>query len=370
MNKKRRFTLFYCLFTLLLAGVLFTVARHSAGFSEWYASRLFPLFPHSLGRIFSLLPFSAFELLIVLAGVALLIFIAYSLFMLARGRDARAQLIRYWRLAGSCLAAGCCTLLLLFSLTCGINYSRAPLSTALGLQPRPSSVQELRLLYELLAKEAEQAAAAIQTDTLGYFVLQKPPQQESRAAMRQVGVQYSLPNTYYPRPKPVLLSIALSYLHIAGIYSPFTVEANYNRHMPPADIPFCICHELAHLSGYAREDEANFIAYLACRESDHSDFHYSGLLNAITYVMNALYAEVSVSEYRELLQKLPAQMLKDLQRNTAYWQDFYGPVSEFSQQVNDFYLKANDQPEGVKSYGRMVDLLLAYYFFNDYADDI
>ena len=33
--------------------------------------------------------------------------------------------------------------------------------------------------------------------------------------------------------------------------------------------------------------------------------------------------------------------------------------------VNDTYLKANGQTDGVRSYGRMVDLLLAYYRAND-----
>ena len=29
--------------------------------------------------------------------------------------------------------------------------------------------------------------------------------------------------------------------------------------------------------------------------------------------------------------------------------------------MNDVYLKANDQSDGVQSYGRMVDLMLEYY---------
>ncbi|MBQ6801694.1 MAG: DUF3810 family protein, partial [Oscillospiraceae bacterium] len=33
---------------------------------------------------------------------------------------------------------------------------------------------------------------------------------------------------------------------------------------------------------------------------------------------------------------------------------------EVSDAVNDTYLKLNDQQEGTRSYGKMVDLLLAY----------
>ncbi|MFQ8979614.1 MAG: DUF3810 family protein [Waltera sp.] len=40
--------------------------------------------------------------------------------------------------------------------------------------------------------------------------------------------------------------------------------------------PATMCHELAHIRGYIYEDEANFIAFLACVESDDSTFQYAG----------------------------------------------------------------------------------------------
>jgi len=36
-------------------------------------------------------------------------------------------------------------------------------------------------------------------------------------------------------------------------------------------------------------------------------------------------------------------------------------VADASTQMNDRYLKAHSQEDGVRSYGRMVDLMLAYY---------
>ena len=44
-----------------------------------------------------------------------------------------------------------------------------------------------------------------------------------------------------------------------------------------------------------------------------------------------------------------------------YWQQFESPVSEASQQVNNTFLQANMQQDGVKSYGRMVDLLIGLW---------
>ena len=47
--------------------------------------------------------------------------------------------------------------------------------------------------------------------------------------------------------------------------------------------------------------------------------------------------------------------------NNAFWQQYEGKISEASSRVNDTYLKANSQTDGIQSYGRMVDLLLGYY---------
>jgi hypothetical protein len=400
MNKKRRFFLCYCLITLAMAAALLVAARQSTAFAEWYASRLYQLLPHTLGRLFSPLPFSIFELVIVTLIAGIIILTIHSLLMMVHSLISRlAQLYRRFNRRGSAdqnlgrdsesadvqcaplhkkqdlgrdlswdllpyLIAVICSLLLMYTLSCGINYSRAPLAQSLGLKPRPSSVQELRMLFTLLCAEASEAAEGILTDTDGYAAPTDSPRAQGQAAMRKLGSTYALFNTYYPKPKPVFFSIGMSRLHIAGIYSPFTIEANYNRNMPPSEIPFSICHELAHLGGFAREDEANFISYLACRESGISDFHYSGLLNALSYVLNALHGEMNLEEYRELLQELPIQVRRDLQRNAAYWQSFAGPAVEISRTVNDAYLKVNNQSDGVKSYGRMVDLLLAYYIIS------
>ena len=117
-----------------------------------------------------------------------------------------------------------------------------------------------------------------------------------------------------------------------------------------------MCHELSHLRGYMREDEANFLAYLACRESSFADFRYSGAMLAFVYTNNALISADSELG-NEIFRTLCDGAQADFAANSAYWKQFEGPVSEISSTVNDAYLKANRQEDGVRSYGRMVDLL-------------
>ena len=73
------------------------------------------------------------------------------------------------------------------------------------------------------------------------------------------------------RAKPVLLSRLLSYIRYTGFFFPYTAEANLNADSPACLLPSTIAHELAHLRGVAREDEANFCAVVACLESGDED---------------------------------------------------------------------------------------------------
>lgn len=158
--------------------------------------------------------------------------------------------------------------------------------------------------------------------------------------------------------KPVLVSTALSYLGISGIFSPFTGEANVNMTLPEPDVPFAACHELAHAHGFAREDEANYVGYLACTRHPDADFRYSGLLAASVYAMNAL-ARVDRDGHAELDARRASGVRRDLAALTAWAERYRGPAERVSQAVNNAYLKSQGQKEGVRSYGRMVDLLIA-----------
>jgi hypothetical protein len=153
----------------------------------------------------------------------------------------------------------------------------------------------------------------------------------------------------------------MSYTEITGIFIPFTMEANVNVDIPDYSIPATMLHELAHIRGFMREDEANYIAYLAGMESDNPDLKYSSTMLALVYSGNALY-EQDTELYFKIREQYSEGVVKDIRANSAYWQQYEDTViSTISNKINDTYLKANAQLDGVKSYGRMLDLLLAKY---------
>jgi len=323
---------------LALAAMGQLAARNMEGFARWYSIHIYSGIVAVAGRLCGAVPVSVVEF-------GLYALTAVSVWYVVRRR-------RQWKAIASRAVFAIGTAAFLYTFNCGINYYRPPFSSELNLEMRESSVEELRALCEYLTGKVNETV-----DGSSYRAQWAV---WGRDAMRDLGGAYPGLSGYYPRAKPVAISWILSVQQLSGIYSPFTVEGNYNKDMTDYNIPHTICHELSHLRGFMREDEANFIGYLACIRSDKRIFQYSGYLTGWVYAGNAL-ARQDMDSYRELYNQLHPQAVEDLRDNSEFWNQYEGKVAEVSNQVNDTYLKMNDQKEGVKTYGRMVDLMLAYH---------
>jgi hypothetical protein len=161
-----------------------------------------------------------------------------------------------------------------------------------------------------------------------------------------------------------MLSELMSYTHITGIYTFFTGEANININFPNFTIPFTAAHELAHQRGFAREDEANFIAFLVCIESDDPYLRYSGYTNMLSYLLDAFYAadkSPNHADYKELYAKVDSAVRAE---DRAYYEFFQkyadNIVADVSGAVNDTFLQIQGT-EGTVSYGLVVELAVKYY---------
>ncbi len=346
-------------------------ARNAEGFADWYGNYVYPIIVGVWGRLFGVFSFSVAEIglyLLIISGIWYI-----------------ASHIRQIKKVGWAIVFTVSALLFLYVFNCGINYSRIPFSEIAGLEIRDSSPEELYALcdyltdqvvhtFELLESRMETESPKEDSGEVSWpeLMIGTEPLMRKEAwklgekgveAMGKLGEAYPSLSGFYPRPKPVGFSWILSVQQLSGIYSPFTIEANFNRAMTPYNIPHTICHELSHLKGFMREDEANFIGYLACIESDSLEYRYSGYLMGWIYATNALYS-ADPEAYYELAGRLPQKVNEALAANSRFWAQYEGKIAETANQVNDTYLKANRQEDGVKSYGRVVDLMLAYYRFS------
>jgi len=330
-------------------------ARNLDGFSNWYVTYIYPFWLNTLGRFSAIFPFSVIEILL-LTGIVLLAFFTIRFFVRRIRRERTLPLLASGVLSILTITS---MLLLIYTLTCGINYYNKTFSERNNISIQSYTVEELEHVCLLLTEAANQFGKEVDRDDSGITIVDENVSANAVAAMENLGTLYEGLSGYYPNPKPVLSSL-LSVSQLSGIYSPFTIEANYNKDMQSYNIPFTACHELSHLKGFMQEEEANFIAYLACIDSNDADFQYSGTLLAWIYATNALY-EQSAGKYNEIYAMLNDEIKKDLAANNTFWMEYDTIVAEVSDKVNDTYLKVNAQAEGIKSYNLMVDLLVAYY---------
>lgn len=357
--KTNRGIYLYTVGCMILSAFLYILARNSESFAQWYATTIYPVFPSIIGRLLSLFPFSVFELGIYIISALCVFLLIKGILLFFINRDALKQ-FRGRVLRGSLIFLS--SFVLLFTLAAGVNYSREPFAKSYGMLVRESSKEELLALCRILIADLDELAPLVSRDQNGLLALnEESTRKEATAALYSLGESYSTLSGYKPEPKPIIYSEAMSYLGITGIYSPFTIEANYNRDVPSYVIPYTMCHELAHLNGYMREEEAGFIAYKACRNSSSDVLRYSGSLNALIYSLNALNQFADADEYAEIFRLIPEEARADLISSKQYWQNHTAQITDVAEAANEKYLMANMQAQGTNSYGLMVDLLLSEY---------
>ncbi len=256
------------------------------------------------------------------------------------------------------LGVGLSTLYMIFMLVWGFNYHRVSIDQQFGLRKAPRPTSELIVLCDTLIERCNTLREQVNPYEPGYEFDYGQVATEILALYQQFdSTRYS--NLGSPKcVKEVHHPYVMATLSIGGIYFPFTGEANVNQAAPTHELPFTMAHEIGHQAGYAREDEANFIAFLVCRNSQNPLIQYSAYRAAVKYSMGMLI-EYDEDAFHYLREKYSSKLNDDVYRSLGYWQQYDGPMADYSSDINDLYLKVNSQDEGVDSYGLIVDLLLA-----------
>ena len=348
---------------LLLLPIGIFLPRIAAQYPEWielnYSEKIYPVLSAWMGKLNSLTRVSIAECILYALVIAVVVLTLVHLYRLIFRRTPLSAFVGY--LLSLCIAGG--ILLNLFYIMWGFNYSRPSLYTLLSLPVEERTTEELEAACLRLAQQAGTLRASVTEDENGVFTLKDGYEAYFDAipsAYARLGLDYPLFSRRTYAAKGVISSIGLSYAGISGIFIPHTGEPNVNIDQPALLMLSSAAHETAHYLGIAREDEANFVSYLACTYSDDPAIAYSGTMLALIHCGNKLYA-ADKEKYAALYATYTDAMVRDLANYNAYWDSFEGPVEEAATTLNDNYLKFNQQESGVKSYGMMVDLILAYF---------
>lgn len=330
-----------------------------------YSRGIYPVIARILGFFSSVIPNSLAELIIIFLGGSIVIVLIVRLLKIPFGKlgQRRKNRVRFFSFLISLgIFAG--IMLNLFYGLWAFNHYRVPLKTLMELDARARSKEEVAALYEYAASQAALYREQVEENAEGVFTLanRRGSLEQLVELYAEVGRENPLfKNKTYPA-KTVIHSKTMSKLDIAGIYIPYTAEANVNAEQPDLYFVADAAHEMAHYIGFAKEDECNFIAYYVLTASDDPVMRYSAYMFALSY-LSATLNSIDSKLYSELYYKHYTEGMK---RDAADYRVYYKkyekhPAQKVNNKVNDAYLKYNDQPAGIKSYGLVVDLLLAYH---------
>ena len=351
-------TLFAKIFYLCgaVSALLFAAYVISEPFSDFFNRHISSVYRAIFAKLTGWIPFSLAEAVIIALPIILTALII----------TANRKFSDSWRQVGVfCVSLVSLLALVFAAFTVGFapGYHGSTLDKKLGIERAEVSAEELYDTALILAANIEKEVDEISYRSKNFSIMPYTYGEMNDkliAAYDKACKKYTFIQRLDSNVKPVMLSEAMSYTHITGVYTFFTGEANINIDFPDYTVPYTAAHELAHQRGVAREDEANFVAYLVCIESDDAYIRYSAYLNLYEYVANALY-KASPELYSSVQSSLDMRVRYEMRAYSEFFEKYRDSVaSDISGAVNDTYLTIQGTP-GTASYGMVVDLAVAYY---------
>ena len=308
-----------------------------------------------LTKVSGLLPFSIAELMLLYLP-ALVVYLCVH--AVRAKHSIRRFLLRF--LCGVLSAAA--IFYALFVCTMAPGYRGSPLAHRLGLVRRDVTAEELYDAINIVIDEVNAAAAEVKFSADGsspmpvdLFTLSDTLSD----AYRTVGEKYAFLSFDSAKVKPLFISRWMTYTHISGVYSFFTGEANLNTNYPDYVCVYSAAHEMAHQRGVAREDEANFVAFLVCISSEDPYLRYSGYLSMYSYLSSAL-GKADAALRQNAAARLCDEARGELFAYSAFFDAYReSTAAKVADTVNDTYLKGQGTV-GAASYGMVADLAVVY----------
>jgi hypothetical protein len=352
-------------FRLVLFGLgvaTWAVQSAARGKPEWvetiYANAIYPVVREFVGTLTGWTGYSFAELFIVLVVVWFLLSSVRHIRALYRKRRTLRNLLAHvlsfsLALAGVFYTWG--------MVGWGFNYYRQPFLQTENLDRTGITTDELREVCLKLVVESNELRQNLEEDDNGVM----RTKDGGRDALKRVRVAFTVRGQEYlslrdgsvSRPKGLVFPV-LPWLSISGVFFPYTGESNVGMEQPEHNRLFAGCHEAAHQLGWAREEEANFVGYAVCRRHPDADYRYAAAQGALAYSLSAL-RRADADAAAAVALTLGKGLQRDWDASRNFWKRYDTRLGDAALRVNDAYLKAQGQQEGIRSYGLMVELLVA-----------
>jgi hypothetical protein len=332
-------------------------------FCDFYTDYIFGFWSETYSRLTGVFSFSVGEFLIsfaVLSVFVALVFLLLWIFLRKKEKFCKVFIVYMKSFLVFLLTA-----VLLMTLNCSVLYHCSRLSVH-GNGDKAYSVKELEILRNYIVKQCNEYCIQVERDEDSNAVYSGDLDEVVKKAMSSLSSEYPRLDGYYPNPKRLWGSYFMYQAGMIGVYFPFSMEVNCSSYLNDLFYGNTVCHELSHLKGYIYEDEANFIAYLACVNSDNLFLQYSGYIGVLDYI-NRDYQDVAgkdtYSEQTEISEQVKldnwcynADEIKKIKKQSFVIAD--EAIKKYSKGFTDSYLEYYGAEA---NYSEVTKLLLQYY---------
>ncbi len=347
-NKKLVLVIF-----LVIQILLIQLLKNSPEFVErFYSNGLYVFISKAMRFTFGWLPFSVGDIFYTLAGIYLIRWFIINLKRIYK------DTLNWILDIGATLSLA----YFAFHILWAYNYYRLPLNESLNIAAEYTTEQLVDLTERFIVKSNKIHSELSNNDTLKVEFPYSKSEIFDNVQNGYNALSKTYPHLKY-QPKSIkksIYSLPLTYMGFSGYLNPFTNEAQVDGLIPTYKFPTTSCHEVAHQIGYAAENEANFIGYLAAVHNDDLYFKYSGYTFGLRYCLIEIFRR-DKDLYYKILVNVNKGILKNYIEVDDFWNSYENPLEPFFEKTFDSFLKVNNQSDGMKTYSYVVALLVNYY---------
>ena len=347
----------------ILAIIIIFIRIYGAGKYQVETNYSLGFYPHwgvFLRFLFGWIPFSVGDIMYGLSGCWILWkFISITRAIIKRKVNSKSFLRG---LKKSILFVG--VLYVVFNFSWGLNYKRQGIFFQLNLRADTINYNQLKQITFLLTDKLNTTKRYLVNNHLEY------PTNKELIKKVNIAYQRAADTLYFLKYHPISLKSSLwgwmgNYTGFTGYYNPFTGEAQVNTTVPKFLQPFVACHEVGHQLGYAKENEANSVGYLAALYSGDSLLLYSTYFDLYIYASRELFFQSFVHKDTGIIKQYKAllipEVLLDIKEMRSFFLSHKNAVEPIIRMGYGFYLKNNMQPNGINSYDDVTGFLVAFY---------
>ena len=317
---------------LIVFFIILNIIKSIPSWASFYSFNIASFFIMISGSISSLIPFSIYELFLLVA----ISYIMYFIIILIR------KLIKkeFFKVLEK-------TLTFIIVITLSLNWYLASASISYNRDQLP-----------IMQYQGEVSDALI-NDTIEYFIddynsisktfardkdgfIQSPYTLEETIDIIKEEYKRLDPNyfpSYTPDVKLLISSAIFSELHFTGVFfAPFG-EINLNSQMHAIEIPYVTAHEIAHAKGVTREDDANLVSLYINLTSSNPYLRYSAYYWSFLSLLD-IYNLTNKELYYHYINKLDPAIITEINGVYKFWNE-RNILDKFGDFFNNVFLKVN-----------------------------